>query len=95
MFSLLRRYLHVPPPRGFDELDDRLARVERDMRHIELEWESTYNKIRSILARLSKRDERDQPVGPRPATTGQSNGAEPALTEDHPAMRVHRGGGNY
>jgi len=45
---------------------------------LELEWESTYNKIRSILARLNKRDERETAVTPSPRRgDGDSNSSEP------------------
>ena len=52
------------PPIGYDELSDKIDRVERQVKMLELEWESTYNKIRSILARLNKREERETAVTP-------------------------------
>ena len=45
-------------PPGYDELADRLDRLERHEKMMELEWESVYNKLRSLLARMNKRDER-------------------------------------
>ena len=55
MFAFLRR--ESPP--GYDELADRLDRLERQEKMLELEWESVYNKMRSLMARLNKRDERE------------------------------------
>jgi len=54
-------FLRKAPPVGYDELSDKIDHVERQVKMLELEWESTYNKLRSILARLNKRDERAAP----------------------------------
>jgi len=54
-----------PAPVGYDELSDKIDRVERQVKMLELEWESTYNKLRSILARLNKREEREALVDPQ------------------------------
>jgi len=53
-----------PPPVGNDELADKIDRVERQVKMLELEWESTYNKLRSLLARMNKREERATEVTP-------------------------------
>ena len=39
---------------GFEE---RLEKLERDMRALELDWESTYDKVRHTLQRVAKRAE--------------------------------------
>lgn len=54
------------PPIEFDELSDKVDSLARQVKMLELEWESTYNKIRSILARLNKRDDRETAVTPSP-----------------------------
>ena len=46
------------------ELVDELEDVKRQVRSLQLEWESTYNKIRAILARFNKRDEREEAAHP-------------------------------
>ena len=64
------------PPIGYDELSDKIDHVERQVKMLELEWESTYNKLRSILARLNKRDERETAVTPSPRR-GDGDSSEP------------------
>ena len=66
------------PPIGYDELSDKVDSLSRQVKMLELEWESTYNKIRSILARLNKRDERETAVTPSPlGGDGDGNSSEP------------------
>ncbi len=67
-----------PPPVEFDELSDKVDSLSRQVKMLELEWESTYNKIRSILARLNKRDDRAAEVIPSPQRgDGDGNSSEP------------------
>ncbi len=66
-----------PPPIGYDELSDKIDRVERQVKLLELEWESTYNKLRSILARLNKRDERTETAVTPSGGRRMENGSEP------------------
>jgi predicted nuclease with TOPRIM domain len=40
-----------------DELQERLEKLERDMRALQLEWESTYDKVRQMMGRIAKRAE--------------------------------------
>jgi len=75
-------FLRKAPPVGYDELADRISRVERQVKMLELEWESTYNKVRSVLARLNKRDERAEIT---------SNGGEPAGDEIDRLIATRRG----
>lgn len=61
-----------------DELED----VKRQVRSLQIEWESTYNKIRSILARFNKRDEREEEAAvaagkPARAPRALGNGDQP------------------
>jgi len=44
--------------REIKELQERVDKLERAARLLELEWSSTYDKFRSILARIAKRQER-------------------------------------
>lgn len=39
-------------------LRERVDELETGMRKLDLEWSSTYDKFRSILARIAKREER-------------------------------------
>lgn len=71
-------FLRKPAPVSNDELSDKIDHVERQVKMLELEWESTYNKIRSILARLNKRDDRATEVTPSPRRgDGDGNTSEP------------------
>jgi len=45
--------------RRLESAEDKLETLSRQVRSLEMEWESTYNKLRSLLARLNKRDERE------------------------------------
>jgi len=44
--------------RRLRECEDKLDAQSRQVRSLEMEWESTYNKLRALVARLNKRDER-------------------------------------
>jgi len=46
---------------SLERLHDRVETVERQVRSMLLEWESTYNKLRAVVARLNKRAERAEP----------------------------------
>lgn len=46
------------PQAGVSELQDELETVKRDMRNLRLDWETTYEKIRTLMARLAKRAEK-------------------------------------
>lgn len=56
--KLFRLFQRQESPPGYDELNDRLDRLERNEKLLELEWENVYNKLRALLARLNKREER-------------------------------------
>jgi len=60
LFGAKRANDHTACLARFDELADKVARGERQVRALELEWESTYNKLRAIVARLNKRAEREE-----------------------------------
>lgn len=41
-------------------LTSRLDSVEKQMRGLDVEWSDTYDKMRKLMLRLSKRDQRDR-----------------------------------
>ena len=48
---------------GVSELSAEVETLKRDMRNLRLDWETTYEKIRTLMARLAKRAElRDTPA---------------------------------
>ena len=48
--------------RRLRECEDKLDALSRQVRSLDMEWESTYNKLRAIMSRLNKRDERSDTV---------------------------------
>ncbi len=48
--------------RRLRECEDKLDALSRQVRSLDMEWESTYNKLRALVARLNKRDERADTV---------------------------------
>lgn len=79
-----------PAPIGYDELSDKVDRCERQVKMLELEWESTYNKIRSILARLNKRDQREAEVTPS-ARGADGDGSIPVTDDIDRIIALRRG----
>jgi len=45
-------------PPSVSKLLERVETLERDMRNLRLDWETTYEKIRTLMARLAKRAEK-------------------------------------
>jgi hypothetical protein len=41
-----------------EELDEKVTKLQLQVRAMELEWENTYDKMRSMMARQAKRAER-------------------------------------
>lgn len=41
----------------FSELEERLDKVERAMKALQLDWDNTYDKVRQMMGRISKRAE--------------------------------------
>jgi phage shock protein A len=78
------------PQTSNDELADKIAAVERQVRMLELEWESTYDKLRSMLARFSKREQRETAVAPS-ALSADGNGSEPATDDIDRLIALRRG----
>lgn len=44
--------------KAISDLEKRIDQLETTVKHLDLEWSSTYDKFRSILARIAKRSER-------------------------------------
>jgi hypothetical protein len=65
--------------RRVKRLEDELDETKRQVRSLSIEWESVYNKMRAILARFNKREERaaDAPDhhAAEPLRGGAGNGA--------------------
>jgi len=69
--------------REIAELKGRVDKLETQARQLDLEWSSTYDKFRSILARIAKRQERDAPEA------GSQEGGNPS-TETPPSSLSQR-----
>lgn len=54
----------IPNP----DVEERLAKLERAVKDLQLDWEETYEKFRMLLMRLSARERRAAPQvsGPPP-----------------------------
>jgi hypothetical protein len=77
--------------RSLERLHDRVETVERQVRSMLLEWESTYNKLRAVVARLNKRDERaEEKDAVTPAAPGESLPGNPQLTAVRGGPRLPR-----
>lgn len=81
--------------RRIGELEEELETVKRQVRLMQIEWESTYNKLRAIAARLAKRDERavddtELPVADpgRTAAPQRPSEAHQPLRLSHPVRRM-------
>lgn len=81
--------------RRIGELQEELETVKRQVRSLTIEWESTYNKLRAIVARLNKRDDRaaadlelpDADPG-RTAAPQRPSEAHQPLRQPHPVRRM-------
>jgi len=64
--------------RAIAALDERIETVERQLKGVKLEWESTYDKLHRIVQRISKRAERAEELEPR--EDGHDSSAPPVET---------------
>ncbi len=76
------------------KLRERVDVLETETRQLRLEWLSTYDKFRSILARIAKREERARDHGLEPDSSAgfQEAGVQPASslpTIDPISARIH------
>src|SRR5258706_3553039 len=63
-------------PASTSKLLERVETLERDMRNLRLDWETTYEKIRPLMARLAKRaDSLSTP--PEQGQAGETPEAQP------------------
>jgi len=64
-------------------VEERLDALERIMKALELEWSNVYDKVRTTLAKLAKREERAAtPVPPADGTPLEVAGAVPTSLTD-------------
>lgn len=55
------------------QLSAEVETLKRDMRNLRLDWETTYEKIRTLMARLAKRaDKLDTPASPGTEGEGET-----------------------
>jgi phage shock protein A len=73
------------------ELQERVDKLETSNRELKLEWLSTYDKFRSILARIAKREERArlQPESDSSAGFQEAEPASSASSLDPISARIH------
>jgi len=76
-----------------ENLDDRVEKLERELRALALEWENTYDKMRSMMGRMAKRaermhDEAEQHGELTPANFGLSPQERVILSHLPPAQRA-------
>jgi len=43
--------------RAVEELEERFTKLEREFRSLQMEWENAYDKMRTMMGRVSKRAE--------------------------------------
>lgn len=92
MFGTLFGAKRPDVTRRVSDLEDSLGTLQRQVRALELEWESTYNKLRAIVARLNKRAEREQAdeVPPEPDAALAGSVSRRALGRNGPAPQIPR-----
>jgi chromosome segregation ATPase len=76
--------------RKVKELQDRVDKLETAFKSLDLEWSSTYDKFRSILARIAKREERlrDANEVNSPAGFQEAEANPPASSLDPISQRI-------
>ena len=62
--------------RAIAALDDRIETLERQLKAVKLDWESTYDKLHRLAQRIAKRAERAEAL--EPSEDGQDSSAPPA-----------------
>ena len=65
MFSWLKH------TKKLQDHEDRLTQVERDSKQMRLEWEDTYDKLKTIVQRIVKRAQRIEQLSPEGAPAGE------------------------
>ncbi len=73
--------------RQVKELQARVDKLETAFKSLDLEWSSTYDKFRSILARIAKREERLRDASEVDSSAGSQEGALPAPSSLDPISR--------
>lgn len=78
MFDWLRR---ATRPATNPTLEDRVAAIEKQLKAIDVEWSEWYDKYRRLLARISKRVERDEKLNAE--ENGASDEKKPLRFHEH------------
>lgn len=73
--------------REIEELQRRVDKLESVSKTLDLEWSSTYDKFRSILARIAKRQERLDATAPE-APGSQEPGVDNAFPQTLPGSSL-------
>lgn len=82
----LETYVQNHEPRSVAELSERQTKLEAKMRDLDSEWSMVYDKYRTLLARLAKRDKAAEDA----SESTKSNG--PRVTNPL-AQNILKGGG--
>lgn len=72
------------------ELQRRVDDLERNMKALDLDWSSTYDKFRSILARMAKRAERASQEEALPTAGFQEESTAPGDSSSLPQLLTPR-----
>lgn len=90
MLAWLRKVLfgETTQPRHSADLEERLVKLETGVKNIRLEWESTYEKFHTLLARFARREQRAAEASNSPAEAGSATGGtSPRHEIKNPAAR--------
>lgn len=63
--------------RTWRELNERVDQLAKDMKAIDLDWSSVYDKFRSIVARMAKRAERERAASLEAAESQEGSSSGP------------------
>lgn len=77
----------------YRELTERVDKLEKDMKAIDLDWSSVYDKFRSIVARMAKRAEREaatQSGSPEAAESQEASIAVSDASFPHSGLNSHQ-----
>lgn len=66
--------MRFPWSRRADDTEERLERLERAIRDLQVDWDQTYEKFRNLNLRFAKREKREFPPPQQP---GEDDGLDP------------------
>ena len=70
-----------PWSRQAPDLEERVERLERAIRDLQVDWDQTYEKFRILLMRLSKREKRENLLPPPSAPDDEMDPVSRAIME--------------